>query len=134
MALALAASAALASSVAAAGSPDVLVITDTHHPVVTPTGTRVILLDTPARLKAELSAQLPADPQQAASLARQRLQAGGAELQQRFRRAYEDVAEAWRLGITHIPAVVVDRHFVIYGDVHVEDALARIQTYRSAHP
>lgn len=119
----------------ATGAPlGVLVVTDSQHPVVAPSGTRVILLDAPARLKAELSAQLPVDPERAASVIRQRLKVGGVELQRRFQRAYQDVTEAWRLGITHIPAVVVDRQFVIYGEPNIEAAVGRIQAYRSSRP
>ena len=118
----------------AAEPAEVLVVTDTLHPVVAPSGTRIILLDTPTRLKTELSAQLPTDPERAASVIRQRLKAGGVELQRRFQRAYQDVTEAWQLGVTHIPAVVVDRHFVVYGEPNVEAAVARIEASRSSRP
>jgi integrating conjugative element protein (TIGR03757 family) len=118
----------------AAAAPDVLVVTDAQHPVAAGPGTRLILLDQPRRLKAELSSNLPPDPQRAASLIRQRLKAGGVELQRQFQHAYQDVTNAWRLGVTHIPAVVVDGRYVIYGEPNVEDAIARIQTFRSSHP
>ena len=119
---------------ALAGAPEVLVVTDAQHPIVTAPGARVILLDTPNRLKSGLSAHLPADRELAAKLVRERLKSGGADLQHRFQRAYQDATEAWHLGVTHIPAVIVDRQFVIYGETNVEAAVSRIQTYRKAHP
>lgn len=122
----------LACQVSAADPVDVLVVTDTEHPVIAPSGTRVIFLDAPIRLKAELSSGLPKDPEPAASLVRQRLNAGGIQLQRRFQRAYQDVTEAWRLGVTHIPAVVVDSRFVVYGEPNVESAVTRIQAYRNS--
>lgn len=117
-----------------AAARDVLVITDQQHPVTATADTRIVLLDAPARLKAELSADLPAEVERASRIVRQRLAAGGSELQQRFQQAYQGVAEAWRLGVTKIPAVVVDGRYVIYGDTNVEAAVARIQTYRRSHP
>src|SRR5688572_17527394 len=74
----------------AAETVDVLVVTDTQHPVIAPSGTRVIFLDAPNRLKAELSSGLPKDAEPAASLVRQRLNAGGIQLQRSFQRAYQD--------------------------------------------
>ena len=49
----------------AATAAEVLVITDSGHPVRVAAGTRVIELDLPARIEAELAAGLPADPAQA---------------------------------------------------------------------
>jgi integrating conjugative element protein (TIGR03757 family) len=128
------AAALLACICADATARDVLAITDQRHPVTAPTDVRVILLDAPTRLKSQLSADLPADPERAALIAKQRLAEGRGELQRRFRRAYQDVTEAWQLGVTKVPAVVVDRRYVIYGETNVEAAIARIQAYRSSHP
>ncbi|OCX98370.1 TIGR03757 family integrating conjugative element protein [Stutzerimonas sp. R40042] len=113
---------------------DVLVITDSRHPVQAPAGVRVIELDQPANIEAELTARLPADPAQAEALVRQRLLDGGADLQRRIRQAYQGVADAWGLGIVKIPAVVVDRRYVVYGEPDVAHAVARIDVYRSARP
>ena len=41
---------------------------------------------------------------------------------------------AWSLGIAKIPAVVVDRRYVVYGEANVARALARIEEYRRAQP
>ncbi|MCL1559317.1 TIGR03757 family integrating conjugative element protein [Xanthomonas nasturtii] len=113
---------------------DVLVVTDSRHPVQAPAGVRVIELDQPANIEAELTARLPADPAQAEALVRQRLLDGGADLQRRIRQAYQGVADAWGLGIVKIPAVVVDRRYVVYGEPDVAHAVARIDAYRSAQP
>ena len=111
---------------------DVVVFTDRHHPVVAPTGVRVIHLDAADHLKARLSADLPKDPDQAASIARQRLEDGGADLQQRLASAYQGLIDAWSLGITKVPAVVVDGQYVVYGDPDVSRALIDIATFQRA--
>ena len=123
---------ALLGSIATAA--DVLAVTDSHHPVQAPAGMRVIELDQAARIEIELAAHLPSDPRQAAALVRQRLHAGGEALQRRIGHAYQGVAEAWGLGIVRIPAVVVDRRYVVYGERDVPRAIARIDAYRSTQP
>ncbi|HGM8104108.1 MAG: TIGR03757 family integrating conjugative element protein [Gammaproteobacteria bacterium HGW-Gammaproteobacteria-9] len=118
----------------AAVAADVLVVTDSRHPVQALAGVRVIELDQPAHIEAELTAHLPADPAQAEALVRQRLLDGGADLQRRIGQAYQGVADAWGLGIVKIPAVVVDRRYVVYGEPDVARAVARIDAYRSSQP
>ena len=118
----------------AAAAAEVLAITDSGHPVQVAAGTRVIELDLPARIEAELAAGLPTDPTQAAAIVQQRLRDGGQDLQRRLGRAYQDVAQAWGLGITKVPAVVVDRRYVVYGESDVARAAARIETYRRTQP
>lgn len=86
------------------------------------------------RTEAELAANLPPDLERAATLVRQRLHMGDAALQRRLREAYQGVVDARSLGIAKIPAVVVDRRYVIYGDPDAVRATARIETYRSARP
>jgi integrating conjugative element protein (TIGR03757 family) len=111
---------------------EVLVITDRFHPVQAASDARVIELDRAARIEAALSADLPADPEHAAKIARQRL--ADPELPGRLRSAYQDIAEARGLAVRKIPAVLVDRRYVVYGDPDVFRALARIESYRSAQP
>ena len=118
----------------AAAAAEVLVITNSGHPVQVAAGTRVIELDLPARIEAELAAGLPTDPTQAAAIVQQRLREGGQDLQRRLGRAYQDVTQAWGLGITKVPAVVVDRRYVVYGEPDVAHAAARIETYRRTQP
>ena len=118
----------------AAAAAEVLAITDSGHPVQVAAGTRVIELDLPARIEAELAAGLPTDPTQAAAIVQQRLREGGQDLQRCLGRAYQDVTQAWGLGITKVPAVVVDRRYVVYGEPDVAHAAARIETYRRTQP
>ncbi len=113
---------------------DVLVVTDSRHPVKTIGDERVIELDLPDRIEAELSAGLSADPGQAETIVQQRLRDGNEALQRRIGHAYQNVADAWGLGIAKIPAVVVDRRYVIYGEPDVTRAIARIDAYRNARP
>lgn len=118
----------------AAFAAEVLVVSDSLHPVKTMGGERLIELDKAARVEAELSAKLPADPQQATAVVKSRLSLGGADLQRRIASAYQDVTDAWSLGITSLPAVVVDQRYVVYGEPDVARAVARIQQHRRAQP
>lgn len=117
-----------------AWADDVIVVTDSHHPVQASVGVRVIELDLPARIEAEIATDLPNDPDKATTLVRQRLRDGGDALQRRIGHAYQGVADAWGLGIAKIPAVVVDRRYVVYGEPDVPRAVARINAYRSTQP
>lgn len=116
-----------------ATAADVWVITDRQHPIQG-TPDRLIELDAPVRIEAELSAELPRDNHQAAELVQHRLKEGGALLQQRLAVAYQGVADAWSLGITTIPAIVVDQRYVIYGDTNLDQALSRVEQYRKEQP
>ncbi|MDR0578730.1 MAG: TIGR03757 family integrating conjugative element protein [Candidatus Accumulibacter sp.] len=111
---------------------EVLVVTDSRHPVQGIPDARLIELDRAARIEAELSAKLPADPERAAYAARQRVQ--DPELQRRLQSAYQGIAEARSLNLAKVPAVVVDRRYVVYGDPDVSRAVARIETYRRMQP
>jgi len=111
---------------------DVLVITDSRHPVRAMGGERVIELDLPSRIEAELSAGLPADAIVAAELVRKRLREG--KLQRRIGQAYQGLADARALGIIKVPAVVVDGRYVVYGDPDVARAVARIESHRRVQP
>jgi integrating conjugative element protein (TIGR03757 family) len=117
-----------------ARAADVLVVTDRNHPVQTVAGARMVELDLPGRIEAELAAGLPADPARAAGIVQQRLHDGSQALQRRTARAYQDVTDAWSLGVAKLPAVVVDRRYVIYGEANVARAVARIETFRKDMP
>ena len=132
LAVALPASLAVFSPVTFAA--DVVVVTDGHHPVKTMGGERLIELDEAPRIEAELSANLPTDPDQATALVKRRLTQGGTDLQRRIATAYQGVTDAWSLGITAVPAVVVDQRYVVYGEPDVARAIARIEQHRRAEP
>ncbi|MEB1608987.1 TIGR03757 family integrating conjugative element protein [Xanthomonas campestris pv. campestris] len=114
---------------------EVWVITDSKHSVTGNAAVeRRIELDKAQQLEIELSEQLPSDPQRAAALVQQRIERGGQALQQRLRSAYQDVADAWSLGIATLPAVVVDQSYVVYGEPNLDRALARVAQYRRKTP
>lgn len=121
-------------SAVGAVAADIRVFTDRRHPVEAPADVRVVELDAPARIESDLGANLPSDPAQAAVIVQQRLKEGGADLQRHLASAYQGIADAWSLGITKIPAVVVDRRYVVYGERDVTRALARIEEYRRTQP
>ena len=116
-----------------ASAANIWIVTDRQHPVTHADSTRVIELDAPASIEARLSRRLPSDPKRAAAMVRQRLHAGGSALQHRVTAAYQGVTDAWSLGITRIPAVIVDGRYVVYGVPDVNRAVALIETYRKTH-
>ncbi|EOZ3447788.1 TPA: TIGR03757 family integrating conjugative element protein [Pseudomonas aeruginosa] len=132
--LAVALPAALAVFSPATFAADVVVVTDSRHPVKTMGGERLIELDEAPRIEAALSAELPADPEQAATIVKRRLSDGGVGLQRRIASAYQGVTDAWSLGVTSIPAVVVDQRYVVYGEPDVARAVARIEQHRRNQP
>lgn len=113
---------------------EILVVTDSQHPVHIDGNARLIELDQPARIEAELGAHVPADPSRGAAQVQQRLNNGGIELQQRFGAAYQGVVDAWSLGVTTIPAVIVDHRYVVYGEPDVAKAVALIEAHRRTQP
>ncbi|HDS1530800.1 TPA: TIGR03757 family integrating conjugative element protein [Stenotrophomonas maltophilia] len=132
--LAVALPASLAVFSPATFAADVVVVTVSRHPVKTMGGERLIELDEAPRIEAELSANLPTDPDQATALVKRRLTQGGADLQRRIATAYQGATDAWSLGITAVPAVVVDKRYVVYGEPDVARAVARIEQHRRAQP
>lgn len=111
------------------------VITDSAHPVSLPAGNsiRLIQLDEQLRLEEQLSRVLPANPQQAAAVA-QRILNGpeGAGIQQDLLKAQQGLTDAWSVGVEKLPAVVVDRRYVVYGQADVSAALRAIENAKGA--
>ncbi|WP_052382599.1 TIGR03757 family integrating conjugative element protein [Pseudomonas oryzihabitans] len=111
----------------------VLAISDAAHPLLNSAGARVVLLDAPERLEQQLSEGLPADPRQAVAIMQQRMRSASAQqLGRELARAHQNVADAWSLGAVKLPAVVVDRQYVVYGQPDVAAAVASIERYRSS--
>lgn len=110
------------------------VITDSAHPVTLPAGAgiRLIQLDEQQRLEEQLSRLLPANPQQAAAAA-QKILSGpeGTRIQRDLLEAQQGVTDAWSVGVEKLPAVVVDRKYVVYGQPNVALALQAIEHSRS---
>ncbi|WP_248800618.1 TIGR03757 family integrating conjugative element protein [Pseudomonas sp. MWU13-2105] len=107
------------------------VITDSAHPVEVTPDVRLIHLDRLDHLEAVLSGQLPTDPALAQAFFQESLTTeAAAEISQ----AHQDVVDAWSLGVTKMPAVVVDQRYVVYGDPNLEQALAKIEQFRRDRP
>ncbi len=75
--------------------------------------------------------RLAQDPQHAQAAFKRLLQSpDGRRLQAELVKAQQDVADAWSLGVEKIPAVVVDRQYVVYGEPDVSRALELIAKAR----
>ncbi len=109
----------------ALAEPAIEVFTTAGEPAVNvPPGVAVIELDAPGRLDAELSQDLPADPDVAAAMMRERMATPEwQETADRYADSYLGLARAWQLGIEKVPAVVIDGRHVIYGQPDVAKAL-----------
>ena len=111
---------------------ETLVFTVKLHPISSATGARLVLLDQQHHLETELSRALPPDPQQAAAIIHARLNSpSGKRLQSDLAKAQQALTDAWNMGIEKIPAVVVDRRYVVYGEPDVAKALDLINRARS---
>ncbi|MCW5706959.1 TIGR03757 family integrating conjugative element protein [Shinella sp.] len=117
-----------------ADAAEITVYTTRSIAVNAPEAATVVHLDAAEAIEAELSANLPHAPLDAAKSARERLLDGGAKLQRDLAAAYENIAEAWSLGVTTLPAVVIDRRYVVYGDADVARAATKIEAFRKVRP
>ncbi len=109
-------------------APTIEVFTTAGEPVTNvPPGTAVIELDAPARLDAELSQGLPADPAAAEAAMRERMQLPEwNEVVQRYGELHIGVTRAWVLRVEKVPAVVVGGEHVVYGQPDVGTAVQEI--------
>lgn len=107
-------------------------VTDSAHPLTSvPADVRVIKLDDQQRIEEQLSKKLPPNPHQAALAARQLMNSPtGAALMQQLAIAQQGNADAWSVGISKVPAVVVDRRYVVYGQADVTAAMQTINRAR----
>jgi len=127
----LVAAAALAASIGA--HAETWVVTDRNHPIQPPAGVRLIVLGEKDRLEERLTRALPANPQLAAAAFPQFMSSQeGHSLLAGLAKAQQDAADAWSSGVEKVPAVVVDRKYVVYGVADVPAALAMINQSRSA--
>ena len=116
----------------AAALAEALVYTDKAHTVSAAIDARVVLLDRQHHLETDLSRDLPPDPQLAAAIIHARLNSpSGKRLQSDLAKAQQALTDAWSMGIEKIPAVVVDRRYVVYGEPDVAKALDLINRARS---
>lgn len=109
------------------------VISDRNLPISVSADVRVILLDKQVHLENRLSDELPVDPNHAAATIQRYLSSpAGKRLQNDLASAQKGLTDAWSLGIEKIPAVVVDRRYVIYGEADVAKAVERIKQARGS--
>lgn len=120
-----------AMGAAVSNAADIWVVTDSQHPVKAPPGARLTELDAARRIEARLAQKLPSNPEQATAIATQRLNALTPELKQMLATAYQGTVDAWSVGVTKIPAVIVDGRYIVYGERDVERAVREIERYRS---
>jgi len=130
-------SAALAGSAllfcSSALAEPIQVFTDRAHPLqfAGVTHASVIYLDEVERLEGVLSEGLSRNPGQAEKQALALLHsAKGQQLQRELLDAYAALAQAWSLGITHIPAVVMEG-YVVYGETDVAHAVQQIEAFKA---
>ena len=109
----------------ALAEPAIEVFTTAGAPAVNvPSGVAVIELDASGRLDAELSQDLPADPELAEAMMRERMATPEwQEMADRYADSYLGLVRAWQLGVEKVPAVVIDGRHVIYGQPDVAQAL-----------
>jgi integrating conjugative element protein (TIGR03757 family) len=107
-------------------------VTDSAHPLTAvPASVRVIKLDDQQRIEAQLSQKLPPNPHQAALAVRHLMSTpAGAALMQELAVAQQGAADAWSVGVKKVPAVVIDRQYVVYGQPDVEAAIQTITQAR----
>lgn len=100
---------------------EVLIFTDEKHPISNAGHYEVYYLDLPAKVEQRLSEGLSNDPTEAKQQALQRI--NDPKLQQEIQQSYRGVIKAWQLGLTKIPAVVVNGKYVVYGIADVKTAV-----------
>lgn len=107
-------------------------ITDAAHPLTSvPADVRVIKLDDQQRIEEQLSRKLPSNPHQAALAVTELMGTpAGAALMQQLAVAQQGNADAWSIGVSKVPAVVVDRRHVVYGQPDVAAAIQSINRAR----
>lgn len=109
------------------------IVTDNAHPVTNSADNRVILLDEQLRLEEHLTSELPSNPTNAApSLQSYLASPEGTGFQRELIQAQQGLTDAWNVGVEKVPAVVVDRCYVVYGEADVAKATALIDKVRSA--
>ena len=107
-------------------------ITDSAHPLsFVPSNVRVIKLDEQQLSEEQMSKHLPRAPREAAIAARQMISSpAGRALTQQLAVAQQGVTDAWGLRVEKVPAVVIDRKYVVYGQPNVTAAIEVVEQHR----
>lgn len=99
-----------------------------------PPATTIYELDAGLRIEDAMSVDLPPNPQEAEQVLRARMQsAEWRAMEAQLTRSAEGLAKAKALGVTTIPAVVVDDRYVVYGVTDVAQAVQMIQAQEASH-
>ncbi|MDR0770572.1 MAG: TIGR03757 family integrating conjugative element protein [Burkholderiales bacterium] len=115
-----------------AAPAEVLVFTDSAHPVRNTGEAKVFVLDRVVQIEREMSIGLPANIDEAEKIARAQLESPeGVKRIEELSHAYQGLMMAWQLGVSKIPAVVVDGQYVVYGQPDVMLAVRRIADKRN---
>lgn len=115
------------------GQAETWFITERSEGAKAYTNARIIFLDDQHRLENMLTQALPDDPSLAPETIQHYLSSfAGKRLQNDLTEAQQGITDAWSLGIEKIPAVVVDRRYVIYGETDVAKAVERINQARGS--
>ncbi|MBJ9141476.1 MULTISPECIES: TIGR03757 family integrating conjugative element protein [Citrobacter] len=110
-----------------------VVYTDSYHPPSNAANNPVVYLDAPDTVQRQLFGELPADPAQAAQVAKTIIQSPDwQQKQQQIGQAYQGVLKAYSLKLEKYPAVVFDDRYVVYGTADVAVAEARLAEFQGA--
>ena len=112
------------------------VYTTAHYPVTTDSvGVQVHILEDISQLENTLFSNLSDIPAQAEQQAKAYMQQPDWKKQEaRLTRAYQELTDAWTLGITKVPAVVFDNTFVVYGTTDITQAQQQLDIWQEQHP
>lgn len=87
---------------------------------------KIIYVDDVERLESHVSQQLPNDPQKARIIAKELTQ--NTEFTQALSQAYQGQLKAWRYGIKHLPAAVINNgQGLIYGSSDIAELLSQAE-------
>ncbi|EGZ3995524.1 TIGR03757 family integrating conjugative element protein [Salmonella enterica subsp. enterica serovar Wichita] len=110
-----------------------VVYTDSHHPPLNAASSQVVYLDAPDTVQRQLFGELPADPVQAAQIAKNIIQSPDwQQKQQQITLAYQGVLQAYSQKLAKYPAVVFDDRYVVYGTADVAVAEAQLAEFQGA--
>lgn len=112
------------------------IYTTSHNPVrnVEP-GVLVFVLDEAPRLEQSLFPALSGNAEQAEQQVQQIMaEPNWREKEARLTAAYQTLSNAWSLGITKTPAVVLDNQYVVYGTTDTTLAQQKLDHWREQQP
>ena len=87
-------------------------------------------IDAIQSLEHELSANLPADPEQSKKIVLHRIESLNGQTRSRMQTASMALAKAMQYGIDRFPAIVFDSRVIVYGVTDLKAALAYYQAWR----